>query len=804
MAARVGNYYLFETLGEGAFGKVKLGVHESTGEQVAVKIMDKKYIRASEMAMNVRREIAIMKALKHRNIVEMKQVLSSATKLYIIMELVTGGELFTKILKEGKIEERLARKYFQQLVDGVDYCHRRGICHRDLKPENLLIDEATGDLKITDFGLSTIRGGVESAEELLHTQCGSPNYCAPEILSSAKAGYSGQRVDVWSCGIVLFAILAGYLPFYDEDTKNLYRMIREDDVRFPRKFPVGARDLVKQLLNKDPDRRMTLAECRKHPWFSVDYKCDETVAEKLTQITLEGNSKSSPRKVGDDDIISEGKRFSTEWGQDPTTKLNSQSIAVDAKVVSKMSPHSIQEIEPISLIRTEDEPHALKNAYEFGFGRLSSLESKEEKIEHLVISYRQLFHVHQSGSLMQSRSFKYSYQNYINDPFLCRARSITDAWYVTLHQLVSKYCGEDIDVSHDQLAAFEALLEFWKSRAGSRAGDPTEEWWRQVGSPTPLERGGLRKCMEILNPKPAEDQITEFVQEDTTLAKHDSHENETRTEQNPTRHSPGLSPKRSHGEQSIPPFSPISPWSRRGRDMERRSRDVTDAQTNRAGDSPPLKLADRRQRSTPLDSHDRTTSFRLREVEAQLKFSLAARAVSDVTGGPRRLSSREHASPDFPNVVDQSSGISSGTSLGLSSSLKENQARNKKHWSQSGKLNTNPITSVFGIIRREAPTFESPLPCDATMRELRDVLAMDGCRLVKLTNSKMRVEVTHAGRGQPFLVSVSVRPQGFNGKGCIVFLRRAKSDRSSVHQKAMTKFLESVQVRFLARVRNRL
>lgn len=251
-----------------------MGVHEETGEQVAVKIMDKSDIKAQEMTMNVRREIAIMKALKHRNIVNLRQVLTSHTKLYIVMDLVTGGELFTKILKEGKLEEKVARRYFQQLVDGIEYCHRRGVCHRDLKPENLLIDETTGELKITDFGLSAMKG-ASTTEELLHTQCGSPNYCAPEIIARHKQGYNGAKVDAWSCGIILFALLAGFLPFYDENTKVLYRMIQKDDVKFPRKFPTDAKDLVLCLLHKDPDKRYTLAQVKRHHWFAVDYQGDD-------------------------------------------------------------------------------------------------------------------------------------------------------------------------------------------------------------------------------------------------------------------------------------------------------------------------------------------------------------------------------------------------------------------------------------------------------------------------------------------------------------------------------------------------
>lgn len=252
---------------------MKLGVHEDTGEQVAVKVMDKSDIKAQEMTMNVRREIAIMKALKHKNIVNLRHVLTSATKLYVVMDLVTGGELFTKILNEGKLPEAVARRFFQQLIDGVDYCHRRGVCHRDLKPENLLIDDTNGELKITDFGLSAMKG-ASTTEELLHTQCGSPNYCAPEIISRAKQGYSGPLVDAWSCGIILFALLAGYLPFYDENTKALYRMIQRSDVVFPRSFPRGARMLVERLLHKDPERRLKLADVKRDPWFVIDYEGD--------------------------------------------------------------------------------------------------------------------------------------------------------------------------------------------------------------------------------------------------------------------------------------------------------------------------------------------------------------------------------------------------------------------------------------------------------------------------------------------------------------------------------------------------
>lgn len=142
-----------------------------------------------------------------------------------------------------------------------------------MQPENLLIDDTNGELKITDFGLSAMKG-ASTTEELLHTQCGSPNYCAPEIISRAKQGYSGPLVDAWSCGIILFALLAGYLPFYDENTKALYRMIQRSDVVFPRSFPRGARLLVERLLHKDPERRLKLADVKRDPWFVIDYDGD--------------------------------------------------------------------------------------------------------------------------------------------------------------------------------------------------------------------------------------------------------------------------------------------------------------------------------------------------------------------------------------------------------------------------------------------------------------------------------------------------------------------------------------------------
>jgi serine/threonine protein kinase len=246
----------------------------------AIKILDKSDIKANELTVNVRREIAIMKALNHKNIVNLREVLSSKSKLYIVMDLVRGGELFEMIERKGELDEKLARKYFQQLVDGIDYCHRRGVCHRDLKPENLLVDEK-GTLKITDFGVSSMKGGV-SGSDLLYTACGTPYYCAPEIINGAEEGYSGVKIDAWSCGIILYLLLTGTLPFQNEDMTQLYEQINRCQVDYPNWMPTDARDLISHLLEKDPNKRYSLEDVKRHPWFLVDYESADGESGKRT------------------------------------------------------------------------------------------------------------------------------------------------------------------------------------------------------------------------------------------------------------------------------------------------------------------------------------------------------------------------------------------------------------------------------------------------------------------------------------------------------------------------------------------
>ncbi|MBA0598204.1 hypothetical protein Gorai_007978, partial [Gossypium raimondii] len=188
-------YELGRTLGEGSFAKVKFAKNIEAGENVAIKIVDKEKVLKHKMIGQIKREISTMKLIRHPNVIRMYEVMASKTKIYIVLEFVTGGELFNKIASRGRFKEDEARKYFQQLIHAVDYCHSRGVYHRDLKPENLLLD-ANGVLKVSDFGLSALPQQVGD-DGLLHTTCGTPNYVAPEVINNK--GYHGAKADLWSC-----------------------------------------------------------------------------------------------------------------------------------------------------------------------------------------------------------------------------------------------------------------------------------------------------------------------------------------------------------------------------------------------------------------------------------------------------------------------------------------------------------------------------------------------------------------------------------------------------------------------------
>ncbi|TVU21325.1 hypothetical protein EJB05_30953 [Eragrostis curvula] len=266
-ASLLGRYEIGRTLGEGNFGKVKYARHRATGGHFAIKILDRNKILSQHIDVQIRREIGTLKVLKHPNVVRLHEVAASKTKIYMVLEFVNGGELFDKIAARGKLPEQEGRKLFQQLIDGISYCHDKGVYHRDLKPENVLVDRK-GNIKISDFGLSALPQHLGN-DGLLHTTCGSPNYIAPEVLQNR--GYDGSLSDIWSCGVILFVMLVGSLPFDDRNLVVLYQKIFKGDCQIPRWLSPSAQDLLRKILEPNPMKRINISGIKEHEWFQKDY-----------------------------------------------------------------------------------------------------------------------------------------------------------------------------------------------------------------------------------------------------------------------------------------------------------------------------------------------------------------------------------------------------------------------------------------------------------------------------------------------------------------------------------------------------
>ncbi|KAL2330561.1 hypothetical protein Fmac_018142 [Flemingia macrophylla] len=274
-------YEFGKLLGQGTFAKVYHARNLITGMSVAIKVVDKEKVLKVGMVHQIKREISVMRLIRHPHVVELYEVIASKTKIYFVMEYAKGGELFNKVVK-GKLKLDVARKYFLQLINAVDYCHSRGVCHRDLKPENLLLDE-NDNLKVSDFGLSSL---AESKRQdgLLHTTCGTPAYVAPEVIN--RKGYEGMKADIWSCGVILFVLLAGHLPFQDSNLMEMYRKIGKGEFKFPKWFAPDVRRLLSKILDTNPRTRISIAKIMESSWF-------KNGLQKPTSITI-GNEDLAP------------------------------------------------------------------------------------------------------------------------------------------------------------------------------------------------------------------------------------------------------------------------------------------------------------------------------------------------------------------------------------------------------------------------------------------------------------------------------------------------------------------------------
>ena len=259
---QIGNYMIKKTLGKGTFGKVKLGIYIPTQEKVAIKILEKSRIVEKDDEIRVKREFELLTLFNHPNVILVAEIFESAGKFYSVMEYCEGGELFNYIVKNRRLSQNEAAFFYYQLINGLEYIHSLGIVHRDLKPENLLL---TKDhiLKIIDFGLSNYF--KKGQKDLLVTPCGSPCYASPEMVAGKK--YNGFKIDIWSTGIILYAMLCGYLPFEDKDNDVLFEKILECNVIFPRFISKIGKDLIKKILVTDPNKRISIKEIKNHPFY---------------------------------------------------------------------------------------------------------------------------------------------------------------------------------------------------------------------------------------------------------------------------------------------------------------------------------------------------------------------------------------------------------------------------------------------------------------------------------------------------------------------------------------------------------
>eukprot|EP01064_Diplonema_japonicum_P025234 TRINITY_DN3631_c0_g1_i1.p1 TRINITY_DN3631_c0_g1~~TRINITY_DN3631_c0_g1_i1.p1 ORF type:complete len:441 (+),score=89.07 TRINITY_DN3631_c0_g1_i1:611-1933(+) len=276
MVKQIGPYVLGHTLGQGSFGEVKIADDKRGAQAVAVKICAKQLLAKGKGRPMLQREIATMKQLQHPNVLRLIDVMETGKHFYLVIELATGGELLDQITNERRFKEDTARKYFRQLIMGVQYCHQRGIVHRDLKPQNLLLT-SKNELKIADFGFSNFQNYDEEGKVTpmmrLQTCCGTPNYAAPEVFLGR--GYNGFRTDVWSCGVILYVMLTGRVPFRAEGevqgVQGIILAITEGRYKMPSSLSDPVKDLISRILNINPEERIAIEGIIAHEWFAEGF-----------------------------------------------------------------------------------------------------------------------------------------------------------------------------------------------------------------------------------------------------------------------------------------------------------------------------------------------------------------------------------------------------------------------------------------------------------------------------------------------------------------------------------------------------
>ena len=289
---KIGNYQIKQTLGEGTFGKVKLGIYIPKNEKVAIKVIEKDRMTDKDDVIRLKREFDMLSKFNHPNVILVTEIFESADSYYSVMEYCEKGELFNYIVDKKRLSENESAFFYYQIIQGLEYIHSLGIVHRDLKPENLLLSKEHL-LKIIDFGLSNYF--TKGQKELLSTPCGSPCYASPEMVAGKK--YDGMKIDIWSTGIILFAMLCGYLPFEDKNNDVLFDKILECNVEFPEFLSEEPKDLINKILVVDPEKRITIEEIKKHKYYLRGQKFfNEIFTIKQINVDEKNNTNNTPIK----------------------------------------------------------------------------------------------------------------------------------------------------------------------------------------------------------------------------------------------------------------------------------------------------------------------------------------------------------------------------------------------------------------------------------------------------------------------------------------------------------------------------
>ena len=356
------DYLIKETIGKGTFSVVKLGEHLKTKQKVAIKILDKEKLKTKEDLIRIQREIKILSMLDHPNIIKTYKISETPKKYYIIMEYCEGGELFDYIVEKERLDENESSIFFYQLINALDYIHSKGVAHRDLKPENLLLSQKKF-IKIIDFGLSNF---FEVGVGGLETPCGSPSYASPEIIRGEV--YDGFKIDVWASGIILYAMLCGYLPFDDdeeeekeeendrkyfsqsntnnkeeksEDNEVLFQKILEGKIEFPNYLSETAIDLIKKMLVVEPEDRIEIKDIKKHKFYLFGKENYLLIQKKVKEQEIFENLISN---IKNNDIINKTNNNNVNTSQNSNLidkdKNNINSSVINSLDISLIKPNN--------------------------------------------------------------------------------------------------------------------------------------------------------------------------------------------------------------------------------------------------------------------------------------------------------------------------------------------------------------------------------------------------------------------------------------------------------------------------------